>query len=121
MAVVGKYSLAEKARRSGTPSQLHLWWARRPLAACRAILLALLLPDPCHSLCPTEFKQAAWAALERLGIRGESDTDLRQGLLKFIGTFANWDVAAAITYLEAARTLVVAAHGEEPPLVVDPF
>ena len=35
--------------------------------------------------------------------------------------FANWDLAANQTYLEVSRALVKAAHGEEPPLVVDPF
>ena len=43
------------------------------------------------------------------------------GLLKFIADFANWDVAARPAYLEVSRALVRAAHGEEPPLVVDPF
>ena len=37
---------------SGHLSLLHSWWARRPLAACRALLLPLLLPDPGDSLCP---------------------------------------------------------------------
>ena len=36
----------EKSIRHGHPSTLHLWWARRPLAACRSMLMALLLPDP---------------------------------------------------------------------------
>ena len=43
------------------------------------------------------------------------------GLLKFIADFANWDLAANHTYLDVSRALVKAAHGEEPPLVVDPF
>ena len=47
--------------------------------------------------------------------------DLRKALLKFIADFANWDNAAQRTYLEVSRALVKAAHGEEPPLVVDPF
>ena len=46
IAVVSKHSAREKSIRHGHPSTLHLWWARRPLAACRAMLLALLLPDP---------------------------------------------------------------------------
>src|SRR5439155_15751301 len=50
-----------------------------------------------------------------------SDEGLRQGLLKFIGDFANWDVASDPTYLKTSRALVKAAHGDEPPLVVDPF
>jgi hypothetical protein len=47
--------------------------------------------------------------------------DLRKALLKFITDFVNWDNAARRTYLEVSRELVKAAHGEAPPLVVDPF
>lgn len=36
----------EKSIRHGHPSTLHLWWARRPLAACRAVLFAQLVDDP---------------------------------------------------------------------------
>ena len=38
------------------PQILNQWWARRPLAACRAMLLTLLLPDPCDPNCTEEFK-----------------------------------------------------------------
>ena len=51
----------------------------------------------------------------------ESDEGLRGILLKFIAAFANWDEASNPAYLKASRALVKAAHGEEPPLVVDPF
>ena len=50
IAVVSKHSAREKSIRHGHPSTLHLWWARRPLAACRAMLLALLLPIHSPSL-----------------------------------------------------------------------
>ena len=59
IAVVSRHSAREKSIRHGHPSTLHLWWARRPLAACRAMLLALLLPDPCDPNCPTDFKEEA--------------------------------------------------------------
>lgn len=122
IAVVSKHAAREKSIRHGHPSTLHLWWARRPLAACRAMLLALLLPDPCNEHCPQEFKDEARQLLKQLarGI-GPKDIDLRQALLKFIGDFANWDLSADRTYLEVSRGLVKAAHGEEAPLVVDPF
>lgn len=122
IAVVSKHSAREKSIRHGHPSTLHLWWARRPLAACRAMLLALLLPDPCDELCPTEFKQKARELLPKVqGKPGPGDEDLRQAFMKFIGDFANWDLSANAAYLEVSRGLVKAAHGEEPPLVVDPF
>ena len=75
--------------------RIHLWWARRPLAACRAMLLALLLPDPCDPLCPKEFKEKARALLPKVqGKPGPKDIDLRKALLKFIGDFSNWDLSS---------------------------
>ena len=141
IAVVSRHSAREKSIRHGHPSTLHLWWARRPLAACRSMLLALLLPDPCDEHCPTEFKDKARGLLPQvMGKVGQAsslsetqagrlshDLDLRNALLKFIGDFANWDLAANPRYLEVGRGLVKAAHGDasgmmpEPPLVVDPF
>ena len=123
-----RHSAREKSIRHGHPSTLHLWWARRPLAACRAMLMALLLPDPCDEHCPEEFKAAARRALLGLPARpgrwdGEvrSDEGLRKVLLEFIGDFANWDNAANAGYLACGRGLVKAAHPDETPLVVDPF
>jgi len=123
IAEVSKHAAREKSIRHGHPSTLHLWWARRPLASSRAVLLALLWPDPCDPLCPTEFKAKARKLLPQVGgcNPGTTDQDLRKALLKFIADFANWDNAAQRTYLEVSRALVKAAHGEEPPLVVDPF
>ncbi len=122
IAVVSRHSAREKSIRHGHPSTLHLWWARRPLAACRAILLALLLPDPCDEHCPKDFRDKARSLLPHLtGPIGPKDDDLRQALMKFIGDFANWDRSADPTFLEVGRELVKVAHGEEPPLVVDPF
>src|SRR5262249_4588932 len=40
-------------------STLHIWWARRPLAACRAVICAALWPDPADPLCPQSFRDAA--------------------------------------------------------------
>ena len=86
------------------------------------MLLALLLPDPCDAHCPEDFKAAARKLLPTVGEgRGESDAHLRRGLLKFIADFANWNLSAKPVWLEAGRILVKAAHGDEPPLVVDPF
>ncbi len=122
IADVSKHAAREKSIRHGHPSTLHLWWARRPLASSRAVLLALLLPDPCDAHCPEAFKEKARQLLPSVGCgQGETDERLRQGLLKFIGDFANWDNAAKAAFLEVGRGLVRAAHGEEPPLVVDPF
>ncbi|MEW6298515.1 MAG: DUF1156 domain-containing protein [Thermodesulfobacteriota bacterium] len=122
IAVVSKHAAREKSIRHGHPSTLHLWWARRPLASSRAVLLALLWPDPCNPHCPEDFKKKARELLPTVqGKVGPTDEDLRRALLKFIADFANWDLASNRTYLEVSRALVRAAHGEEPPLVVDPF
>jgi adenine-specific DNA methylase len=122
IAAVSAHSAREKSIRHGHPSTLHLWWARRPLASCRAVLLGLLLPDPCDKDCPPDFKPTARGLLApRYGTGSQSDEELRELLLKFIGEFANWDHAANAMYLEIGRGLVKAAHPEETPVVVDPF
>ena len=128
IAEVSKQATREKSIRHGHPSTLHLWWARRPLASSRAMLLGLLLPDPCDPHCPQEFNDEAREIL--LGMEGrpqgwtelaESDEGLRQIFMRFIEDFANWDNAAKEAYLGTGRALVKAAHGVEAPLVVDPF
>ncbi len=128
IAEVSRHAVREKSIRHGHPSTLHLWWARRPLASCRAMLMALLLPDPCDSHCPDEFKIKArnillghpnhprgWSA------RIKSDEGLRKVILEFIADFANWDRSSDANYLKTGRDLVHAAHPDEPPLVLDPF
>jgi adenine-specific DNA methylase len=129
VAEVSKHAAREKSIRHGHPSTLHLWWARRPLASSRAVLLALLWPDPCDPLCPAAFKAEARKRLREVPAcnPGTTDEQLRHALLRFIADFANWDNAAQRTYLEVSRALVQAAHAPddgspyEPPLVVDPF
>lgn len=46
LEAINKAAAREKSIRHGHPSTLHLWWARRPLAACRAVLFASLVDDP---------------------------------------------------------------------------
>ena len=128
VAEVSRHAVREKSIRHGHPSTLHLWWARRPLASCRAVLLALLLPDPCDPHCPDAFKDEARRILLAMHGRPQgwtdavaSDEGLRRTILKFIADFADWDNAAKRDYLDVGRGLVKAAHGEETPLVVDPF
>ena len=121
IAEVSKHATREKSIRHGHPSTLHLWWARRPLASSRAVLLALLLPDPCDRRCPEAFKRQARDILSEVRQPPASDAELRKALLWFVGAFASWDMAGHPTYLRVARNLVRAAHGDEAPLVVDPF
>ena len=51
-------SVRDKSLRHGHISTLHLWWARRPLAASRAIVFASLVPDPDDPQCPELFRKA---------------------------------------------------------------
>src|SRR2546428_3846995 len=61
---INKESAREKSIRHGHPSTLHLWWARRPLATCRAVLFASLVDDP--SAHPDQFPTEALQQAERL-------------------------------------------------------
>ncbi|WP_448595964.1 DUF1156 domain-containing protein, partial [Thermoflexus hugenholtzii] len=101
---------------------LHVWWATRPLAACRAVLMATLLPDPADENCPETFRQQAREALKPFTGRDLSDPlALRKALLDFIGHFAAWENSSNHNYVKTARRLVRAAYPDGPPLVVDPF
>jgi adenine-specific DNA methylase len=121
VARVSMFALDEKKIFRDHPQGLHQWWARRPLAACRAVLLGLILPDPCDPACPSEFKKEARKILESLLMTTEDDGELQTSLLKFIGDFANWDKANDQQYLRIGKALVKASYPEEMPLVVDPF
>jgi putative DNA methylase len=56
---ISAHARREKSIRHGHISTLHIWWARRPLAACRAVICASLWPDPADPLCPPAFRTAA--------------------------------------------------------------
>jgi adenine-specific DNA methylase len=56
---ISAHARREKSIRHGHISTLHIWWARRPLAACRAVICASLWPDPVDPLCPQVFRDKA--------------------------------------------------------------
>ena len=56
---ISAHARREKSIRHGHISTLHIWWARRPLAACRAVICAALWPDPVDPLCPQDFRDKA--------------------------------------------------------------
>jgi putative DNA methylase len=105
---------------SGHPSLIHTWWARRPLASCRAILFTLLVPDPMDESCPADFKARARVALGRWKAVGPTDEDLRRALMAFAAELSRWDLVHRGEYLSIARELVKAANGDAPHLF-DPF
>lgn len=147
---ISEQARREKSIRHGHISTLHIWWARRPLAACRAALCALLWPDPADPYCPQTFidtakaEMLAWTPHERYQkmsvasrprfeqarqdrtVFDQSET-LRMALLDFIAEFANWNNSTDADYLATARALTQSAHealGGIPgtrPLVVDSF
>ena len=131
---ISAHARREKSIRHGHISTLHIWWARRPLAACRAVILAALWPDPADPLCPERFRVEAANVMRRWrNRRGGPQRDwsdataVRAALLDFIAEFANWDNSTNEAHLETARNLVQVAHeslgGEAgtKPVVVDPF
>jgi putative DNA methylase len=127
VSAVSVQARKEKSLRRGQIAPLHVWWARRPLAACRAVALATLLPDPTDANCPTSFRIDAAHALKRFrDVAGgppvdDSSDSIRDGLLRFVARFAEPRAAVDPLFLNCARELVLAAFPDGPPLVVDPF
>jgi len=122
IGIISQHSLADQNKRKGHLHSLHVWWATRPLAACRAVLMATLLPDPADERCSEAFRQEARETLSWMSSRDLSDpVALRQALLDFIGHFADWNNSINPQFVATARQLVQAAHPEGRPLVVDPF
>lgn len=131
---ISEHARREKSIRHGHISTLHIWWARRPLAACRAVLCASLWPDPADPLCPEEFKKQSSVIMKKffdpmdVEMKDFDDPfELRRALLEFISNFANWDNSDKKEYLETSRSLTQLAHvvlggiPETKPLVIDPF
>ena len=98
-------SAREKSIRHGHPSTLHLWWARRPLAACRAVLFAQLVDDP--SSWPDRFRTEEAQDIER------------RRLHRIIEEMVPWEASDNETILNAARWEIARSVawglGEEPP------
>jgi putative DNA methylase len=136
---ISAHARREKSIRHGHISTLHIWWARRPLAACRAVICAALWPDPADENCPPAFRKAAakiildfagkiiadtklanehcspenyktWSTLVQKPPSGKSFAWLRTTLLDFIADFANWDNSTVREYLDTSRALTQAAH-----------
>lgn len=146
---ISAHARREKNIRHGHISSLHIWWARRPLAACRAVTCASLWFDPADQNCPESFMQVArdemrnWGRDHRALMGAESfarfdaankapalyqnNEMLRSLLLDFIADFSNWDNSNKESFLRTSRRLTESAHvasgGESGtrPLVVDPF
>jgi len=73
---ISAHARREKSIRHGHISTLHIWWARRPLAACRAVLCASLWPDPADELCPDKFRKDATKLINVFANNVVQDKDL---------------------------------------------
>lgn len=76
---ISTHARREKSIRHGHISTLHIWWARRPLAACRAVICAALWPDPADPLCPKAFREAAARTITKFAVKAASDKRLAEG------------------------------------------
>jgi putative DNA methylase len=73
---ISGHARREKSIRHGHISTLHIWWARRPLAACRAVICASLWLDPADPLCPQVFRDQALEIITRFAKKAATDEDL---------------------------------------------
>ena len=97
----------EKSIRHGHPSTLHLWWARRPLAAARAVIWSSLVDDPsAHpELYPTE----------------EAQNTERQRLFGILEKLVKWENSNDPEVLAAAKAEILRSTNNNPPALLDPF
>lgn len=107
LQAINEASGREKSIRHGHPSTLHLWWARRPLAAARAVLWASLVDDP--SAHPDRFPTEADQARER------------SRLFKICEELVKWENSNDPHVLEVARREIENSMGSEPIEFLDPF
>jgi putative DNA methylase len=107
LEAINKASAREKSIRHGHPSTLHLWWARRPLAAARAVIFAQMVDDPSSlpDLFPTEAKQQKE----------------RERLFRIIEELVQWENTTNEAVLERARAEIwqswrraCAEHADHP-------
>ncbi|MDQ6436332.1 DUF1156 domain-containing protein [Mesorhizobium sp. LHD-90] len=146
LEAINKASAREKSIRHGHPSTLHLWWARRPLAACRAVLFAQLVDDPSGHvddlLNDAKTRTAAERELNaRLSDSGKrrqegkappaDDKEItvedvaieleRKRLFDIIEELVIWENSTNEEVLERARAEIRKSCGGELPPIYDPF
>ncbi len=107
LETINRESAREKSIRHGHPSTLHLWWARRPLAAARAVLFAQLVDDPSShpDRFPTEDEQ-------------RSERERLHGIIERLVVWENTRDQALLA--EAHEEILKSTDGNPPP-ILDPF
>ena len=105
LAVINAEAAREKSIRHGHPSTLHPWWARRPLAAARAVIWASLVDDPSGdpSLSPAEQEVE------------------RQRLFRILERLVKWENSNNADVLAEARSEIDRCFPDGPPTILDPF
>ena len=105
LAAINKAASREKSIRHGHPSTLHLWWARRPLAATRAVIWASLVDDPSgdESLTPEEQEKE------------------RQRLFGILERLVVWENSNNPDVLAEAKAEIDRCFPDGPPPILDPF
>ena len=104
---INRESVREKSIRHGHPSTLHLWWARRPLAAARAVLFAQLVDDP--SSHPDQFPTEEEQKVER------------ERLHDIIRRLVVWENINDEALLKQAHAEILKSTGGHAPAILDPF
>lgn len=104
---INEESAREKSIRHGHPSTLHLWWARRPLAAARAVIWSSLVDDP--SSHPEKFPTE------------EDQNKERQRLFRILEELVVWENSNNERVLEAAKAEILKSTNGDPPAFLDPF
>ena len=107
LAVINAEASREKSIRHGHPSTLHLWWARRPLAAARAVLWASLVDDP--SAHPDQFPTDEEQLLER------------KRLFDILERLVPWEASNDQGILTEARAEIEKSCDGDLPKILDPF
>ena len=107
LEAINAESAREKSIRHGHPSTLHLWWARRPLAAARAVIWSSLVDDPSEH--PEQFPTE------------EEQNKERQRLFVILEKLIKWENSNNPEILDAAKTEILHSTSNNPPPLLDPF
>jgi len=107
LAVINTESAREKSIRHGHPSTLHVWWARRPLAAARAVLWASLVDDP--SAHPDQFPTEKDQQIER------------ERLFNILERLVPWEASNNQNILAEAQAEIEKSCDGDLPTILDPF
>ena len=105
LAAINKEAAREKSIRHGHPSTLHLWWARRPLAAARAVIWASLVDDPSGDS----------------SLSSEEQETERDRLFEILERLVKWENSNNPDVLAEARAEIDRCFPDGPPPILDPF